>query len=404
MKNDVVIIGAGHSGGMMAISLRQQKYNGSILLIGEEPFLPYQRPALSKGFLAGDIEEKRLYLKSQQYFDKNNINIIPGTKVISIDRQNKTVLLDSQKEIGYERLVIATGSIVNKLKKKCGETDLHYLRTIEDSIRIKERLKSKDKITIIGAGYIGLEIASIAIKKNLDVTVLELENRVMKRVVSSEVSSFFLDKHETAGVSFKFNTSVIEIEDIGKQKRITCADGTIITTDAVVIGVGIKPNIKLALACGLECSNGIVVDDHGQTADPCIFAVGDCSNHPNKIFEQRLRLESVQNAVEQAKSVAAGISGNRNPYQQVPWFWSDQYDLKLQIAGISQNHDHYIVRGFPEEEKFAVFYLKNNRLIAVDAINSPQEFTIGKKLIASKAKIAFELIKKRDFNLKELIP
>lgn len=404
MKNDVVIIGAGHSGGMMAISLRQQKYNGSILLIGEEPFLPYQRPALSKGFLAGDIEEKRLYLKSQQYFDKNNINIIPGTKVISIDRQNKTVLLDSQKEIGYERLVIATGSIVNKLKTKCGETDLHYLRTIEDSIRIKERLKSKDKITIIGAGYIGLEIASIAIKKNLDVTVLELENRVMKRVVSSEVSSFFLDKHETAGVSFKFNTSVIEIEDIGKQKRITCADGTIITTDAVVIGVGIKPNIKLALACGLECSNGIVVDDHGQTADPCIFAVGDCSNHPNKIFEQRLRLESVQNAVEQAKSVAAGISGNRNPYQQVPWFWSDQYDLKLQIAGISQNHDHRIVRGFPEEEKFAVFYLKNNRLIAVDAINSPQEFTIGKKLIVSKAKIAFELIKKRDFNLKELIP
>ena len=404
MKNDVVIIGAGHSGGMMAISLRQQKYNGSILLIGEEPFLPYQRPALSKGFLAGDIEEKRLYLKSQQYFDKNNIHIIPGTKVISIDRQNKTVLLDSQKEIGYERLVIATGSIVNKLKTKCRETDLHYLRTIEDSIRIKERLKSKGKITIIGAGYIGLEIASIAIKKNLDVTVLELENRVMKRVVSSEVSSFFLDKHETAGVSFKFNTSVIEIEDIRKQKRIICADGTIITTDAVVIGVGIKPNIKLALACGLECSNGIVVDDHGQTADPCIFAVGDCSNHPNKIFEQRLRLESVQNAVEQAKSVAAGISGNRNPYQEVPWFWSDQYDLKLQIAGISQNHDHHIVRGFPEEEKFAVFYLKNNRLIAVDAINSPQEFIIGKKLIASKAKIAFELIKKRDFNLKELIP
>ena len=154
----------------------------------------------------------------------------------------------------------------------------------------------------------------------------------------------------------------------------------------------------------MECDNGIILDDHGQTADPCIFATGDCSNHPNEIFERRLRLECVQNAVEQAKSVAARICGNRNPYQQVPWFWSDQYDLKLQIAGISQNHDHRIVRGFPEEEKFAVFYLKNNRLIAVDAINSPQEFTIGKKLIASKAKIAFELIKKRDFNLKELIP
>ena len=290
MKNNVVIIGTGHSGGMTAISLRQQKYNGSISLIGEEPYLPYQRPALSKGFLAGDIEEKRLYLKSQQYFDKNNINIIPGTKVISIDRQNKTVLLDSQKEIGYERLVIATGSIVNKFKTQCGETNLYYLRAIEDSLRIKERLKSKNKITIIGAGYIGLEIASIAIKKNLEVRILELKNRVMERVVSPEVSDFFQTKHQSEGVKFKFNASITDIEDQGKQKRITCSDGSVFSTDIIVVGVGIKPNIELAKNSGLSCDNGILVDDYGQTSDRDIFAVGDCSNHPNNIFKQRLRL------------------------------------------------------------------------------------------------------------------
>ena len=200
MKNDVVIIGAGHAGGMMAISLRQQKYQGSITLIGEEDYLPYQRPALSKGFLAGEIEEKSLYLKSQDYFDKNNIRIIRHHKIVDIDRNNKTVLLEDRKQIGYEKLVIATGSIVKKLNTSSRETDLYYLRTIGDSLKIREKLRNKNKIAIIGAGYIGLEIASIAIKKNLQVTVLELENKVMSRVVSSEVSDFFQQKHQSEGV------------------------------------------------------------------------------------------------------------------------------------------------------------------------------------------------------------
>ena len=240
-------------------------------------------------------------------------------------------------------------------------------------------------------------------KKNLEVRVLELDNKVMGRVVSPEVSHFFQKKHQSEGVEFKFNTSITDIEDRGKQKRIIFSDGSFLNTDVVVIGVGIKPNIELAKSSGLKCDNGILVDDNGQTSDPHIFAVGDCSNHPNDIFKQRLRLESVQNAVNQAKTIAASITGNHKPYQEVPWFWSDQYNIKLQIAGISKDHDHRVIRGSPEEEKFAVFYLKNNRLIAVDAINSPQEFTIGKKLIANKAKIAFELIQKRDFNLRELI-
>ena len=403
MKNDAVIIGAGHAGGMTAISLRQRQYQGSITLIGEENYLPYQRPALSKGFLAGEIEEKRLYLKSQDYFDKNNIRIIRNCKVVAIDRNNKTILLENQKQLGYEKLVIATGSIVNKLKTSSKETDLYYLRTIRDSLKIREKLRSKNKITIIGAGYIGLEIASIATKKNLEVSVLELENRVMGRVVSAEVSDFFQKKHQSEGVEFKFNTSITDIEDRGKQKRIICSDGSFLNTDVVIIGVGIKPNIELAKSSGLTCDNGILVDANGQTSDPHIFAVGDCSNHPNNIFKQRLRLESVQNAVEQAKSIAASIAGSHKPYQEVPWFWSDQYNIKLQIAGISQDHDHRVVRGYPEEEKFAVFYQKEKRLIAVDAINSPKEFMVGKKWIAKQAKIPFELIRNVDVDLKKIV-
>jgi len=403
MKNGVVIVGAGHAGGMMAISLRQQKYQGSITLIGEEEFLPYQRPALSKGFLAGETEEKSLYLKSQDYFDKNNIRIIRNHKIVDIDRNNKTVILEDRKKIEYEKLVIATGSVVNKLNTSSRETGFYYLRTIGDSLKIRERLRNKNKMAIIGAGYIGLEIASIAIKKDLEVIVLELENEVMSRVVSSEVSNFLQNKHQSEGVEFKLNTSVTDIEDQGKQKRIVCSDGSVLSTDLVVIGVGSKPNIELARSSGLECDNGIIVDDNGQTSDDHIFAVGDCSNHPNIILKQRLRLESVQNAVEQAKSVASGIAGNHKPYNKVPWFWSDQYNIKLQIAGISQHHDCRVIRGSPEEEKFAVFYQKDKCLVAVDAINNPKEFLMGKKLIERKTEIPLELLQDVGFDLREMV-
>ena len=403
MKNDVVIIGAGHAGGMTAILLRQQKFQGSITLIGQEDFLPYQRPALSKGFLAGEIEEQRLYLKSQDFYVKNNIRIIQNHKIVDIDRNNKTVLLEDLKQIEYEKLVIATGSVVNKLNTSSKETDLYYLRTIGDSLEIRKRLENKKKMAIIGAGYIGLEIASIAIKKNLEVSVIELEKRVMSRVTSQEISHFLQKKHQSEGVKIKFNTSVIDIEDIDNRKRITCNDGSVLDIDFVVIGIGIKPNIELAQNCGLECDNGIIVNETGKTSDKHIFAVGDCSNHPNNIFNRRLRLESVQNAVEQAKSIAAGIAGKKKPYREVPWFWSDQYDIKLQIAGISQHHDQKLLTGSISKEKFAVFYLKEKRLVGVDGVNSPKEFITGKKLIGTRSEIPLELIKKANIDLKEIV-
>ena len=230
-----------------------------------------------------------------------------------------------------------------------------------------------------------------------------MEDRVMNRVICPVVSEFFQKKHRAEGVKFKFNASVIDIEDNHNQKQIKCTDGAVIDTDAVVIGVGIKPNIELAINSGLVCQDGIVVDENGQTSDESIFAAGDCTNHPNSIYHKRLRLESVHNAVEQAKSVAASISGENKPYHQVPWFWSDQYNLKLQIAGISQNYDQYIVRGDMEEEKFTVFYLKNKKIIAVDTINNLKEFFNGKKLIAMGAEIPLEVLQNKDTNLKELI-
>jgi len=403
MSNDVVIIGAGHAGGMTAISLRQQDYHGLITLIGEEAYLPYQRPPLSKGFLAGEIEQERLYLKTQSYFEKNNIHVIKDKKVLNIDRDNKNVFLSDRKKIEYGKLVMATGSVPNKINTSCRETNLYYLRTITDALKIQQALKNKNKITIIGAGYIGLEIASIAVKKNIDITIIEMEDRVMSRVICPVVSDFFQKKHEAEGVKFKFNVSVIDIEDNHNQKQIKCTDGTVIDTDAVVIGVGIKPNIELAINSGLVCQDGIVVDENGQTSDKSIFAAGDCTCHPNSIYNKRLRLESVHNAVEQAKSVAASISGENKPYHQVPWFWSDQYNLKLQIAGISQNYDQYIVRGDMEEEKFTVFYLKNKKIIAVDTINNLKEFFNGKKLIAMGAEIPLGVLENKDTNLKELI-
>ncbi len=403
MSNDVVIIGAGHAGGMTAILLRQQDYHGLITLIGEEAYLPYQRPPLSKGFLAGEIEQERLYLKKQSYFEKNNIHVIKDKKVLNIDRDNKNVFLNNRKQIEYGKLVLATGSVPNKINTSCRETNLYYLRTITDALKIQRALKDKNKITIIGAGYIGLEIASIAVRKNINITIIEMEDRVMSRVLCPVVSDFFQKKHEAEGVKFKFNVSVIDIEDSHNQKQIKCSDGTVMDTDAVVIGVGIKPNVELAIDSGLVCQDGIVVDENGQTSDESIFAAGDCTNHPNGFYQKRLRLESVHNAVEQAKSVAASIIGEKKPYHQVPWFWSDQYDLKLQIAGISHNHDQYIIRGSMEEEKFTVFYLQKKRIIAVDTINNLKEFLNGKKLIAMGAEIPPEILQNKDTDLKEWI-
>tara|TARA_B100001250_G_scaffold414424_2_gene452733 strand:+ start:579 stop:1769 length:1191 start_codon:yes stop_codon:yes gene_type:complete len=382
VKSNVIIIGGGQAGCMTAIALRKQKYKGSILIINSEDHLPYQRPPLSKGFLLNQIQEDNLYLKTTRYFEKNNIKIKKNKTVSKIDTKNKKVVIDGF-EIAYDVLSISTGSILNKISVSCNDEGIHYLRNISDAKRIRDIIRTKENIVVVGAGYIGLEIAASSRKNGLNVTVLEKEDRIMKRAVCFETSSFIQKKHEEEGVKFIFNTSIQDIEDCKNMKNILFTDGKSLATDAVIVGVGVRPNQQLAVQSGIECDNGIIVNEYGRTSINNIYAAGDCTNHPNNIYKEMLRLESVHNAIEQGKTVASSINGKKVSYGQVPWFWSDQYNLKIQIAGIFNNYEECIVKKNTEEENLAVFYMKNNKLIAIDAINNHRIFSKCKKIIAS---------------------
>jgi 3-phenylpropionate/trans-cinnamate dioxygenase ferredoxin reductase component len=394
---DVVIIGAGHSGGMAAIMLRKSKFKGSITIIGDENYPPYQKPPLSKRFLSEKVVKERLFLKKITFFNQNKIDLLLNNSVSKIDRKKQIIILNNNNIVCYKKLIIATGSNALKLNLPSKNNDTLYLRSIEDAEKIKEFMSMSRSIGIIGSGYIGLEVAAIAAKKGLDVCVIERESRLMSRVVCKEISDFYQQKHEKEGVKFILNCSVIDIEKKQDCHVIKFQDNNLIKTEMIVVGIGIKPNIQLAVDAGIQCSNGIFVNKNCLTSDENIFAIGDCTIHPNSIYGD-LRLESVHNAVEQAKTAASFIIGEPKPYEQVPWFWSEQYNIKLQIAGISHEHDEILIKGSLENEKFTVFYLKNNTLIALDAVNSPKEFTIGKKLIeyrTNKSSQSFkDLIKK----------
>tara|TARA_B100000700_G_C14987814_1_gene829733 strand:- start:507 stop:1697 length:1191 start_codon:yes stop_codon:yes gene_type:complete len=386
VKSNVIIIGGGQAGCMTAIALRKQKYKGSILIVNSEDHLPYQRPPLSKGFLLNQIQEDSLYLKTTKYFEKNNIKIKKNTTVSRIDTKNKKVVIDDF-EIAYDVLSISTGSILNKLSVSCNDESIHYLRNISDAKKIRDIIKTKQNIVVVGAGYIGLEIAASSRKNGLNVTVLEKEDRIMKRAVCSETSNFIQKKHEEEGVKFIFNTSIQDIEDCNNMKNILFTDGKNLATDAVIVGVGVRPNQQLAMRSEIECDNGIIINEYGRTSINNIYAAGDCTNHPNNIYKEMLRLESVHNAIEQGKTVASSINGKKVSYEQVPWFWSDQYNLKIQIAGIFSNYEECIVKKNTQEESLAVFYMKNNKLIAIDAINNHRIFSKCKKIIASGSPI-----------------
>lgn len=388
MKETVVIAGAGHAAGQLVVSLKQKKYDGKIVLVGDEPYLPYQRPPLSKKFLAGAMEAERLFVKPASFYDDTNIELRLETQISAIDRDGKCLHSSDGDEIPYGKLVLALGSRARQLpvegaKLKC----IHYLRSIADVEHIREDFQSGRRLVVVGAGYIGLEVAAVAQQAGLDVTVIEMANRVMSRVVSPEISDFYQIEHTNQGVKFRLSTGVSAFAGKKRVKSVTTSEGEEIPADIVVIGVGILPNTELATEAGLDVDNGIVVDDHCQTGDPDVYAVGDCTLHPNAIYGRRLRLESVHNAVEQAKTAAANICGQETSYSQVPWFWSDQYDLKLQIAGLSEGYDSVAIRGNPVERSFSCLYLKENRLIAVDAINAPRDFVQSKQLIADGIEI-----------------
>lgn len=401
---DLVIIGAGQSAIQCINSLKKEGYAGSITMIGEEEHLPYQRPPLSKGFLEDSVNKERLYFKKLDFFTENKIQLKLGTSANKVDLENKLVFLSDDTHLSFDKLVFATGSRVRKLDFPGSNlSSIHYLRGLDDAESIKNDLERSKEVVVIGAGYIGLEVAAIAAKKNVTVSVIEMADRVMNRTVDPQISDYYLKLHQNNGVKFIFNNSLEEIKGSKKVESVLCSDGSEIKADMVIIGAGIIPNVELADQAGVFCDNGILVDEFGQTNYKNVYACGDCTSHPNKLLNKQLRLESVHNAMEQSKTVAFSVLAKPLEYNQVPWFWSDQYDHKLQIVGLSGEHDNVVMRGNTKDQKFMLFYTKDNQLIAVDAVNSPKEFLICRKLVANKVKIKSEMISDINTNLNDLI-
>ncbi len=403
MTDPIVIAGAGHAAGQVIASLKQKKFDGRIVAIGDEPLLPYQRPPLSKKYLAGELPAERLYFKPASFYEDDAVDIRLGDRVTSVDRAAHSVVTAVGDTIRYSKLVIATGSRVRRLSVDGADLQgIHYLRTVADVDAIRDELGEERRIVIVGAGYIGLEVAAVARTLGHDVTVVEMADRVMSRVVAEPVSRFYERVHTQHGVTLELSCGLDGFTGSGHVDSVRLADGRTIAADVVVVGIGIEPNVELAEAAGLETANGIVVDDHCRTKDADIFAVGDCTSHPNAIYGRNVRLESVHNALEQAKTAVANICGDDVVYNQVPWFWSDQYDLKLQISGLSDGYDTTVLRGDPDSDSFACAYLKDGRLIAIDAVNRPKDFMQSKALIAAGLAPDPDALADADVELKQL--
>jgi 3-phenylpropionate/trans-cinnamate dioxygenase ferredoxin reductase subunit len=384
----VVIAGAGHAAGQVVATLRQKQFDGDIVLIGEERWLPYQRPPLSKKYLAGELPAERLHFKPPDFYDDPAVDVRLNTEISAVHCVDHNIETAAGDRVDYDKLVLALGSRARQLNVAGNNLGgVHYLRTIDDVDRIRRDLDVAGDVVIVGAGYIGLEVAAVARQLGHNVTVLEMADRVMSRVVSPAVSDFYQAQHVQHGVELLLSTGLEAIVGNDKVQAVKTSDGRTSPADTVIVGIGILPNTELAATAGLDVDNGIVVDNRCQTSDADIFAVGDCTSHPNSIYGRRLRLESVHNALEQAKTAAANICGKDAAYAQVPWFWSDQYDLKLQIAGISDGYDDVVIRGDPQSASFSCLYLRAGRLVACDAINAPRDFVQSKALIAERMTI-----------------
>jgi 3-phenylpropionate/trans-cinnamate dioxygenase ferredoxin reductase subunit len=393
MTERLVIVGGGQAAAQAIQSLRQQSFLGPITLVCDEPYPPYQRPPLSKKYFAGELTRDRLLLRPPAFYAEKGVTLEQNARVEQLEPASRRLRLRDGRTLDYDRLLLATGSRARTLDVPgTGLAGVHYLRTIADVDAIATSLTIGARVLLVGAGYIGLEAAAVARQRGFDVTVLEAADRVMSRAVSAEVASFYESVHRAAGVVLHCAAAVKTLHGTTRVTAVETLDGRRFPCDVVIIGVGIVPNVEVAAAAGLPCSNGIVVDEFARTADPCIVAAGDCTNHPLPLLERRVRLESVPNAIHQAKVAAATLLGAPAAYSEVPWFWSDQYDLKLQIAGLSAGYDEVVLRGAPAARSFAAFYLRAGQLLAVDAVNSPLEFMAGKKLVANRARIGADML------------
>jgi 3-phenylpropionate/trans-cinnamate dioxygenase ferredoxin reductase component len=385
MTETVIIVGASHAGAQAIDSLRRDGFKGRIVLIGDEPYLPYQRPPLSKKYLLGELPLERLAIRAATFYEQHQVEVKLNTRVIAIEINSQLVKLSDGSDLHYDKLILCVGSRVRKLTCPGSElAGVHYVRTVDDIKRMQPELTPGKRMVVIGAGYIGLETAAAARKLGLEVIVLEMADRCLNRVTAPVVSEFYVRRHAQSGVRVVANTRVDALLGTQRVEAVQCADGTIIPADIVVVGIGIIAETELARAAGLKCGNGIVVDEHCRTSDPNIYAAGDCTDHPSVRYGDRVRLESVDNAVEQARVAAANICGKSIQHAHTPWFWSDQYEVKLQTAGLLQGHDKQVVRGDPTSGQFSVWYLKGDEVLAVDAINKPGDFMTGKRWIGER--------------------
>ena len=389
MPEQIVIVGAGQAGVQAVQTLRAEGFAGAITMVGDEAYPPYQRPPLSKAYLLGSFARERLFLKPDAFYQEAACDLILNTTVTTIDRAAKTVSLRGGRVLPYDRLLLATGTKVRKLS--CPGADLRgvqYLRDIADVDALQPVFQSGARVAVVGGGYIGLEVAAVGAKRGLDVTVFETADRLMARAVSPAVSDFYAVEHAKAGVKLNLNTSVEGFDGKAKVQAVQ-AGGKLWPADIVLVGIGVAPNDMLARESGLPCQDGIIVDRNAMTADPAIFAAGDCTRHYGREGVE-IRLECVQNAIDQAKHAALAMLGRPKTYSEVPWFWSDQYDLKLQIAGLARPSDQIVLRGDPASRKFAVFHLRDGMVAAVEAVNAAPEYMIGKKLIADGVAVSAE--------------
>jgi 3-phenylpropionate/trans-cinnamate dioxygenase ferredoxin reductase subunit len=404
MISTIVVVGGGQAGAQAVDTLRREGFAGRLLLICDEPALPYQRPPLSKKYLSGELTAERLLFRHQAFYDEHRIELKLGSRAVTLDPRARRVELDNGEALTYDRLMLCLGATARRLT--CPGADLpgqHYLRTVADVTPIRAAIKPGSRVVIIGGGYIGLETAATCRHMGCEVTVLELADRVMNRVVAPCVSEFFTQEHRAQGIHILCNMRVTRIEGAGRVERVVCADGGETAADVLIVGVGAIANTTLASDAGLPCDNGILVDEYCRTQDEAIFAAGDCTNHPSLRFARRVRLESVDNAFEQAKTAALNLLDRKIPHDRVPWFWSDQFDNKLLIAGLSQDYDRQVLRGEPASRSFSVCYLKGDELIALEAVNHSKDYMAARKLIADRARMNLTKLSDPNLSLKDAV-
>jgi len=385
----IVVVGGGQAGGQAVDSLRREGFDGEIFLVTAEDRPPYQRPPLSKDYLAGRYGLDRVLLRPEAFYAESSIELLTGIRVASIDPGAHRIALDGGRTLDYDRLLLATGSRVRRLDGMPG-SDLGgvlYLRTVDDSDRIRAAMEGAERAVVVGGGYIGLEVASVAVEAGLAVTVVETLPRLLSRVATGELAAFYADLHRSRGVDLRLGKAVTGFRGEGGAVRaVALADGSEVPAEVVVVGIGIEPVTDLARDAGLDCDNGVAVDAGCRTSAPDVFAAGDCTSHPNAFFGRRVRLESVPNAMEQGRVAAATMLGEDRSYESEPWFWSDQHGVRLQMAGLSEGADQTVIRGEYGGESFIAFHLRNGVLIGADAVNSVREFIFCRRLVAARGR------------------